>query len=63
MTPLESAILGILAVLLTGRIGCKSIGDEVMRTICCAATVTAYWILLVIAAKLIIAWLIADIFG
>ena len=63
MTPLESAILGILAVLLTGHLGVKSIGDETMRMICCAATVTAYWILVVIAGKLIIAWLITDIFG
>lgn len=63
MSALESAIIGILAVLLTGVIGVKSIESDIMRMICGAATATAYWILVVIAGKEIIAWLIADLFG
>ena len=63
MTPLESSVLGILAVLLAGHFACRSIESDIMRTICAAATMSAYWILLVIAAKQIIDWVITDIFG
>jgi hypothetical protein len=63
MPPLESALLGILAVLLTGHIAGKSIQDDIARMICAAATMTAVWILAVIIGKEIIAWVVADIFG
>ena len=63
MTPLESAVIGILAVLLTGHVGGKSIRSDIMRMICCAATFAAFWILVVIAGEEVIAWVIADIFG
>ena len=63
MAVLESAILGILAVLLTGVVGVKSIRSDIMRTICMAATMAAFWILVVVAGEEIIEWVIADIFG
>ena len=63
MSVLESCILGILAILLTGQIGYKSIQDDIMRMICSAATLAAFWIIVVIAGKEIIAIVIADIFG
>lgn len=62
MTLLESSILGILAVLLTGNLGSKSIESDIMRMICAAATMTAFWVLVTIAGKELIAWLIADLF-
>jgi len=63
MTPLESSILGILAVLLTGHCAAKSIESDIMRMICAAATLAAFWVLAAIASQQLIAWLIADIFG
>jgi hypothetical protein len=63
MAVLESAILGILAVLLTGVVAVKSIHSDIMRTICMAATMAAFWILVVVAGEQIISWVIADIFG
>ena len=63
MTVLESAILGILAVLLTGYVAGKSITDDIMRMICGAATMAAFWILAVIIGKELIAFVVADIFG
>lgn len=63
MTLLESALVGIPAVLLTGYVGYWSIRSDIMRMICLAATMTAYWILVVIAGKELIAWVVADIFA
>lgn len=63
MTVLESAIIGILAVLLVGRVAHKSMRSDIMRMICAVASIAAFWILMVIAGKEIIAWVVADIFG
>jgi VIT1/CCC1 family predicted Fe2+/Mn2+ transporter len=63
MTVLESAVLGILAVLLTGYVAGKSIQDDLMRMICCAGIVAAFWILAVIIGKEVIALVVADIFA
>jgi hypothetical protein len=63
MSLLESSILGILAVLLTGHVAKQSIKDDIMRMIALAATVTAFWILVAIAAEELAGWIIADIFG
>lgn len=63
MTVLESAILGILAILLTGTVAGKSIQDDIMRIICASAVMAAFWILAAIIYEEVIAWVIADIFG
>ncbi len=62
MIPLESALLGILVILLTGYCGFHSIRSPVMRTICVAVTVGAFWMLVIVAGKEMIAWVIADLF-
>ncbi|NIO38975.1 MAG: hypothetical protein GTO41_01495 [Burkholderiales bacterium] len=63
MSVLESSILGILAVLLTGYVAKQSIESDVARIIAIAATLTAFWILVAIAAEELARWLIADTFG
>ncbi len=63
MTLLESSVLGILAVLLAGYCGYMSIRSPLARMLCLAATMGAFWLLVIIAGKEIFAWLIADIFG
>jgi hypothetical protein len=63
MTVLESAVLGILAVLVTGYLGYYSIRTPIMRSICLAATIGAFWMLLIIASKELIAWVVADLFS
>ncbi len=63
MSVLESAVIGILMILFAGVCGFHSIRSVTMRMICAAATVAAFWILVVIAGKELIAWVVADIFG
>jgi hypothetical protein len=63
VSTLESSILGILAVLLTGYVAKQSIEDDIMRMIAVAATLTAFWILVAIAAEELAAWIITDLFG
>ena len=62
MVTLESAFLGILVILLTGYCGYHSIRSPVMRTICVTVTLTAFWMLAIIAGKELIAWVVADLF-
>jgi uncharacterized protein YsxB (DUF464 family) len=63
MSVLESSILGILAVLLTGHVAKQSIDSDIARIVCAAATLAAFWILLAVAAEQLAGWIIADIFG
>ena len=63
MTVLESAIIGILAVLFSGLAAYYSIRSYRMRMLCAAATIAAFWILVVIAGNEVIAWVMADLFG
>ena len=62
MSLLESSVLGILAVLLTGFVA-RSIESDIMRMMCIAAILAVFWSLVVIAGKELLDWLIADIFG
>ena len=62
MSLLESSLVGILAVLLTAYIA-RSIESDIMRMMCIAAVLAVFWMLLVIAGKELLAWVIADIFS
>lgn len=62
MSLLESSVLGILAVLLTGYVA-RSIESDIMRMMCIAAVLAVFWMLMVIAGQELLAWALADIFG